>query len=196
MPEFNDSTLVVIDDTYDRERASDGRSRYGAYLAARTDQLLDDGAPMDAASFAVAAWRIASGPVMAPGYLCIRPDLAALVPVVTDNYRMMLRIEVPVRHRALAERPARLADWSAARPVWGDERWPCLTEPEPESAGRPALLVTATLLVPVPAGILTEPSACRPGPVMTREAKAAVKALAAHANAHAHLVTDLVGGTR
>ncbi|MFD9692332.1 hypothetical protein ACFWXO_41965, partial [Kitasatospora sp. NPDC059088] len=168
MPEFSDSVLAVTDDAYDRERASDGRSRYGAYLAARADQLLDDGAPMDAASFAVAAWRIATSPVMAPGYVRVRPDLAALTPTVADNYRMMLHFEVPLRHRALATRPARVQDWSAHRPVWGDERWQCLTEPDPEYPGRPALLVTATLLVSVPAEILTSPSACGPGPVMTR----------------------------
>ncbi|MEU8511610.1 hypothetical protein AB0C76_08495 [Kitasatospora sp. NPDC048722] len=196
MPEFSESVLAITDDADDRERASDGRSRYGAYLAARADQLLDDGAPMDAASFAVAAWRIATSPVMAPGYLRIRPDLAALTPVITDNYRMILRIDVPLRHRALTNRPPRTDDWSTYRPAWGDERWPRLTEPDPQISGRPALLVTATLLVPVPADILTDPSADRPGPAMTREAKAAVKALARHANDHAHLVNDLTGGTR
>lgn len=58
------------DDEYDRACASDGVSRYGAYLARYAAWFTEDGVPTtDAVRFAAAAWRIAQPPVMAPGYV-------------------------------------------------------------------------------------------------------------------------------
>ncbi|WP_030255963.1 MULTISPECIES: hypothetical protein [Streptomyces] len=75
MPQFDHSTLVIVDDTADRESASDGRSRYGAYIAQHAADFRDDGELLRPVDFAVAAWRTATSPVMAPGYVAVRPDL-------------------------------------------------------------------------------------------------------------------------
>ncbi|WP_371497652.1 hypothetical protein OG871_17045 [Kitasatospora sp. NBC_00374] len=194
MPDFGTNTLAVTDDDYDRSRASDGHSRYGAYLAQRAHLLRDGDRPLTPVEFASAAWTTATSPIMYPGYVRTRPDLADLTTVITDDYRLALRITIPLRHHALTHRPARVLDWQTQHDPWSDARWTALEAPE--QGDRPALLTTATLHLPVPERILVTPTAARPGPVMTREAKAAVRALAGYANAHAHLVADLTGGTR
>ncbi|GGQ66196.1 hypothetical protein [Kitasatospora griseola] len=180
MPEFTTRTLALIDD---KERASDGRSRYGSYLALNARHLHDDGQPLSPAAFAAAAWRIATSPVMAPGYVRIRPDLASLTVVSAedDGSSLLLRLAVPVRHQALAHRPAgRPADWAAYRSPWTEDRFARLIEPE--QLDRTALLVTAELVRPVSGRLLVDPSTARPGPRMTHEAKQVVNSLVEYAN--------------
>ena len=195
MPQFTDQTLALIDDEYDRANASDGSSRFRSYLAVNAGRLHEDGAPLSAVDFAHAVWRIATSPVMSPGYVRIRPDLAGVTLVTSgvDYDQLALRIDVPLRHRVLARRPAgRPGDWE--RDPWSSSNeWAAAIEP---GLRGPALLLTATLLVPLPEHALTAPSVARPGPAMTRQAKQTVWAIAEHANASAHLVADLAGGAR
>lgn len=63
--------LVVIDDEYDRSRASDGFSRYGAYLTKRLRVVVDHDPDVltDPVRWAAFAWCTATGPVMSPGYV-------------------------------------------------------------------------------------------------------------------------------
>ncbi|PBC77105.1 hypothetical protein BX265_1842 [Streptomyces sp. TLI_235] len=195
MPEFTTRTLALTDDKTDKARASDGRSRFGVYLANNAHLLHDSGDPLTPAEFARATWRIATAPVMAPGYVHLRPDLhnITLVAPDEDTDDLALRIEVPLRHRALATWPARMtADWQPD--PWATGRAGFTALARPDRADRTALLLTATVLVPVPAGLLTAPAGTRPGPEMTRQAKQTVTALVGHANAHAHLVNDLTAG--
>ncbi|MET9177780.1 hypothetical protein ABZX88_06080 [Kitasatospora aureofaciens] len=194
MPQFTDGTLAVIDDIHDREHASDGYSRYGAYLAHRAHRFHSDGVPLTAAEFAVEAWTTATGPVMSPAYAAVRPDLLAVTAHLGDDDGMFLRIDVPLRHAALTHRPdRRLADWtpdlrSTDRGPYRRLYWP--------DTNRAALVTTASLIIPVPAHELIWPTTTHPGSTLTREAKDAVRMLAIWANSHAHLVTDLNGGTR
>jgi len=58
-----------IDEAYDRLRASDGLSRYGAYLADRLDQADTEDDLRDAATWTAWCWRVATPPVMRPGYV-------------------------------------------------------------------------------------------------------------------------------
>ncbi|MDH6126897.1 hypothetical protein [Kitasatospora sp. GP82] len=196
MAQFTHSTLAIADDFYDRARASDGTSRYGAYLAQNAHLLHDYGHPVTPAGFASAAWFIATSPVMSPGYVRTRPDLTAITVVSAgeDGLDIALRIDVPLHHGTLAHWPARTLDWQTDRNGWTDSTWKRVAEPD--LTDRPALLVTATLLVPVPAALLVTPTAARPGRTMTREAKQTVKALVQPANANAHLVDELTGDYR
>jgi len=63
-----------IDREHDRAAASDGVSRYGAYLRDHAG-LFDpwgeapDGVTADPVEFAIAAFTIATGPIMSPGYV-------------------------------------------------------------------------------------------------------------------------------
>ncbi|MFD7729545.1 hypothetical protein ACFV6F_04040 [Kitasatospora phosalacinea] len=194
MPEFNSSTLAFTDDVADRRDASDGHSRFGAYLGYSANLLHDEGEPLSAREFAFAAWQTATGPVMSPGYVRIRPDLHSLTLVSygEDLDRIALRVDVPLRHHHLAARPDhRLSDWQ--RDVWATDGAFTALE-EPRATGRSALLVTATLLLPVPEHLLVAPTVAVPGWEMTAQAKQVVGALVAWANTNAHLVNGLTVG--
>jgi hypothetical protein len=67
---------IDLDD--DRAYASDGQSRYGAYVrdhARLFDPWQDapDGVTTDPVEFAVAAFRVATGPIMSPGFVRWHP---------------------------------------------------------------------------------------------------------------------------
>lgn len=72
-----------IDDEYDRQMASDGRSRFAAYVrrAAATAEWADcwngswDDDAVRAVRFASEAWRLATTPVMSPGYVRCHPRI-------------------------------------------------------------------------------------------------------------------------
>ncbi|MFF7452907.1 hypothetical protein [Kitasatospora sp. NPDC008115] len=196
MPDFDRFTLAIVDDIRDREQASDGRSRFGAYIAQHADDFHDNGEPLRPVEFAAVAWSVATFPVMSPGYVNVRPDVQPLTVHRDYDGRAVLGAKVGLRHHGLAHRPTgRPLDWE--RDPWGrhDDPWPVLVGPE--LTDRPAVLVAATVLVPIPDGILLQPTAARPGRTLTREAKTVVAALTAHANTHlAPLVNDLLGGGR
>ncbi len=67
-----------VDEDWDRSCASDNVSRYGAYLRSHTE-LFDpwreatDGITEDPGEFAIAAFQVACGPIMSPGYVCWHP---------------------------------------------------------------------------------------------------------------------------
>jgi hypothetical protein len=71
-----------VDADWDRSQASDGVSRYDAYLRIRSHaeefapwhgEDAPDGITRDAGEFAVAAFRVATGPIMSPGYVGWHP---------------------------------------------------------------------------------------------------------------------------
>ncbi|MFF7634265.1 hypothetical protein ACFZB9_14080 [Kitasatospora sp. NPDC008050] len=195
MPEFSTNTLALTDDAYDRENASNGNSRYGAYLDQHAHWFNEDGHPLEVGEFAIAAWRVATSPVMSPGYVRIRPDLASITPHLTDDRDLFLRVEVPLRQTALVSRPAGLADWTRERPApWDTGIW--LTLVEPYQLGRPALLATAALLLPVPHEDLIEPAATGPGRLLLIEAKDTVHTLLRVLNDCAWIINDLTGAVR
>jgi hypothetical protein len=80
----NGTELLVcwIDPDYDRATASDGQSRYGAYVRSHA-RLFDpwqdapDGVTTDPVEFAIAAFLVATGPIMSPGYVCWHPRVCA-----------------------------------------------------------------------------------------------------------------------
>lgn len=194
MPQFDHSTLVIVDDIADRRDASDGRSRYGAYIAHHAGHFHEDGDPLRPTEFAAAAWRIATSPVMAPGYVAVRPDIDRVEVYVDHDGGVQLCAKIGLRHGALARRPTgHPLDWERA--PWSRPGEPRPALAAPERTDRPAVLVTATVLLPIPDTILTTPTTAGPGRTLTDEAKTVVAALARHANTHlAPLVADLVGG--
>ena len=67
MTDWHADKLVVVNDAYDREYASGGHSRYGAYLRQNASLFKsawsDQPEPIeDPAEFAVHAWQIATAP--------------------------------------------------------------------------------------------------------------------------------------
>lgn len=73
------SAAVWIDADYDREHATGGHSRYGAYVRDRLGSFAEcwDGSYDDPAEvqFAATAWRVATGPIMVPGYVRCHPRI-------------------------------------------------------------------------------------------------------------------------
>lgn len=179
------TTLALVDDDYDRANASDGHSRYGAYLAQHPrDFEAWDPEPLSPSEFAVAAWRIATSPIMSPGYVRTRPDLAGITAsYATDGPGLVLTVSVPLLHRDLTARlPFEWRDWTSI-PSYGasDPYTSCILPNDLY----PAVLATAEVRVPVPEALLPVPKHTR-GPGLLADAREAVFTLA-------ELVNDKAG---
>jgi hypothetical protein len=164
------SAAFWVDRGYDREHASDGISRYGAYLreAAFKPWTDDD----QATEWAVFAWQRATGPVMSPGYVRYHPQVlgaqlersgwdGSLVAGVT------LVSAWPEQLTAALARSVRLGDQEAYWQDWPTERLGgdsvSYHEPsEADVAARPYLLTTLSLQFTVPAAALPQPPATSP----------------------------------
>ena len=160
------SAAFWIDRDYDREYASDGISRYGAYLREVTfEPWTDDD---QAVEWAVFAWRRATGPVMSPGYVRYHPRVLA-AQLERSSWDGSLAAAVTL----ISSRPQELKTAQACRLKLGDRQaywqdWPieCLGDTvsyhEPSDAdvaARPYLLATVSLQFTVPSAALPEPPA-------------------------------------
>ncbi|WP_051970649.1 hypothetical protein [Kitasatospora azatica] len=185
MTEFTSHTLALCDEY--------ARKRYGNYLAQHRRDFVLDGEPLPPGHFAAVAWRIATSPVMAPGYVRLRPDVDGIYTTFTDDGELLLSIDVPLRHRVLANRPrVEFSDWWQQRTYCDDGRFTDLIEPE-ELRGRPALLLTAAIVVPVPEDLLPRPTTTQ-GAELIAQAKEAVHTLVDLVNTQAKAVNELAAG--
>ena len=179
-----------IDEDYDRENASDGVSRYGAYvrrsgaLAECWDGTWDD-PQARRARFAEAAWETATTPVMSPGFVRRHPRvISAAVQVNAWDATLAGAVQV------VAPWPQALASsrkWQ--RGTWWQD-WPmetlggrCWREPsDRELAGHAYLMASAWLVFPLHStGLPWAPSG--PGDHVEATARAAVAALVLAMNA-------------
>ena len=137
--------LVWVDRAHDRSAASNGVSRYQAYLEAR-EEMFKDAEPI---GYAAAAWTVATSPVMTPGYVEWRPDLHTVTVQHDDDGRLVAVLKARLPHRPLLRHGllsdlGKLADWQRER------AWSAVGEGyayfEPR-ADRDALLITARLVV-------------------------------------------------
>lgn len=155
-----------VDSGYDRDYASDGVSRFGAYLRdAAFEPWTDDDQAVEWAAF---VWRRATGPVMSPGYVRHHPrilaaqlersswdgSLAAAVSLVSPR---PAEFKTPLaRLVTLGGKDAYWQDWPTER-LGGTTRF---FEPgEADVAARPYLLATASLHFTVSPAGLPEPPA-------------------------------------
>ncbi|MFJ1581581.1 hypothetical protein [Streptomyces sp. NPDC088182] len=182
--------VARIDDEYDRDTASDRISRYGAYLDRHVGEFHEYGepnTPLPAAEFAAAAWRVATAPIMSPGYVRLRPDIAGVDCGFTDDGQLMLVVSVPVPHSALSARvPYAWRDWERAPYGFTDGPFHRLVEPE-----GPALLMTAEIRIVVNG--LPVPSHVR-GAGLLDDARTAVAFLVHHLNDAARPVVEVPTG--
>ncbi|WP_250000264.1 hypothetical protein [Actinoplanes sp. M2I2] len=102
-----------IDHDYDRDYASDGRSRYEHYLRDAAGAFDEIWANDPSVEFAAAAWRIANGPIMAPGLVRHHPQIVEASALRSDwNSRMLgsVRLVAPCP-RQLAELRTPAGGW-------------------------------------------------------------------------------------
>jgi hypothetical protein len=161
------SNAFWVDRDYDREYASDGISRYGAYLRhAAFEPWTDHDQQVE---WAVFAWQRATGPVMSPGYVRHHPRvLAAQLERSGWDGGLVANVTLvsawPEQLTAALVKAVRLGGREA---YWQD--WPTeylggditrYHEPsEADVAARPYLLTTISLQFTVPSAALPQPPA-------------------------------------
>jgi hypothetical protein len=170
-----------IDEDYDNANASDGVSRYGAYVRNSVSQFAEcwDGTWDDPQSlrvdFATTAWRVATGPVMAPGYVRFHSRIldARLERNNWDGSMTAAVILAAPWPRPLAsshewQRGARWRDWPVMRNFGTDDV--TYNDPTEQELTRSAYaMASVRLAFPVPdSGLPTPPS----GPADALEATA------------------------
>lgn len=196
MNAWTPETIARTDEEHDRARASNGSSRLGSYLDDRLDSFHEWDeplTPLSAEEFAVAAWEVATSPMMSPGYVRTRADVG-MVRVLRreDGEGLLVSVAVPVRHSGLKVRlPFAWRDWERNRyGVGDDDDYPQLVGPEDD--GRPSVLVTAEVRAPL-VGALHTPTATR-GAELHADAKAALRLLVDQVNAAAGPIVATMSG--
>jgi hypothetical protein len=193
------TALVRVAEDHDREMSDSNaplESRYGSYLAQHLDDLWEEDRT-DPKAFLVWAWRIATGPVMSPGYVQIRPDISAVRLAQSESDgRLLVEVGTPVGHGQLAQGvrpPYTMRDWESDPYSYSSDGPQRLQAPKDES--RPALLLSAVLRLPADDWTLYQPT----GKWMAEElliddAKRAVAAAVEHINSDAwHRIAKLIG---
>jgi hypothetical protein len=175
-----------IDDHQDQNLASDGKSRYGAYLRDKRQRFFHNGpdSPLtvDPVEFAVSAWSVATPPIMSPGYVTGHPRIQDTTIHWDDEHRAALAVEIavpapPITHRL----PSRWSGW-VQDSGWGP-RWR-----DPDDNDHLTVLSTVTIRVPLNPNLLPDPTYTS-GIPDTACAKIAVAALCRTVNAE---LTDLL----
>lgn len=92
-----------IDDHQDQSLASDRKSRYGAYLRDKRRLFFHNGPDSpptaDPVEFAVAAWSVATPPIMSPGYVSSHPRSRRPRSIGTTTTVLRSRSRSPSRRR-------------------------------------------------------------------------------------------------
>ncbi|MEW6472917.1 MAG: hypothetical protein AB1679_11650 [Actinomycetota bacterium] len=138
--------LVVIDEGYDKRRASDKFSRFGRYLAMRLPAVAhaDPDVLTNRIRWAAFAWAAATPPVMSPGYLRWNDPVEDIELNWDDG---QLAADIVIR----MESPARLVGWQG----WQRDRHGHLVEPWPAdrvALNRLSLRTVLDVVLPDPPG--------------------------------------------
>lgn len=146
-----------LDYHYDRDQASDCRSRFGSYLNSRSrtfQSIIDDDREDPSVDFTAAVWKIATGPVMVPGFVRF-PHRVLAASVTRSDWDGEALIDVTLRTP-----PAQVL-WNVSTPGGRYFRdWPVdwtghyTGISEKDVAESPFLVTSAQVLIPVPAGTL------------------------------------------
>lgn len=178
--------VVTVDESYDRGYASDGISRFGAYVRQRAHLFVDDWEPLSPVTFACTVWSIATGPVMAPGYVRVRQEMT--VRCTHGEEPGVLIAEVGVRLPWPSGIRGEMRGWyfgQLSQP-WDDGE-PMLVDPPDD---RPTLLIGASVRVPIAEKLLPTPS--RFAALDVGVAKRAVAVVCRRVNEQAGPVVELL----
>ncbi|TDB79673.1 hypothetical protein E1264_35200 [Actinomadura sp. KC216] len=172
--------IFTFDDTDDRDRASDGVSRYGVYLRRYTKLFApcdgDGAVTADPGEFAAAAWQVATSPTMAPPYLDWTAERLQSVTFTHSEHdaALIARVQVAVPRPAALADTRLFADWDRG------DRWNrgYHVPDDAAMARRPAMLTSTLLLFHIPAADLYAPRFA-PDRLTVTDAKASLSWLAA-----------------
>ncbi|MEU8347685.1 hypothetical protein AB0C74_38810 [Spirillospora sp. NPDC048832] len=187
-----------IERTYDAEMASDGESRYGHYAreAFSTDHYawdLDEDEDRRRA-FAATAWRAATGPVMAPGYVRYH-RLISGASVARSHWDGTLTASVDLRTPPPAGL-AKMTRWQGWPTELGEEGYIPVEPSEQQVARRSAIcdgyaLTTVTLAFALHDVALPALPSAPDSPAVARTAAVAVGSLVGALN---DVVTPVIDG--
>jgi hypothetical protein len=186
--------LCRVDEDWDRSRASDGVSRFGAYLRSHTE-LFDPwreapgGITEDPGEFATAAFRVACGPIMSPGYVGWHPRVL--------DHRVSYGDDPDPARLILTTTLATFLPMCLGSPWWSWTTYLGRDWSEPDER-RHAALASLLLRWPLQVATLPRPDRpARPGYPNLADAKASVRALVAEFNRTAGpVLAKLEGGAR
>jgi hypothetical protein len=183
------------DDDYDHTHASNGVSRYGAYLAQYAYLFTDDDdqPTTDPELFAGAAWKVAHHPTMAPGYVRTHGRVQTTSVHWDDESHPAVCVEL-----AVSSAPEAACFTFPWRRWTRDEAGHWLA---PENYARPNALTVLRIALPLTGVTLPSPRYRdgRPGRPDTATAKQAVQTLCRMLNAPLAYVLafdPLTGGTQ
>lgn len=167
--------VFATDDEYDRIYASNGVSRYSAYLAQYAALFKDGDDPTtDVGRFAGVAWRIALSPIMSPGYVRAHGRVQRVEIRWDEEQRLAACVDL-----AVSSAP------EAAGLAYPWRRWVCDDGGrwhEPDDFAHPTALTILRVAVPLAGVPLPDPRYRRDVPD-TRAAKQAVRAICVTVNA-------------
>lgn len=140
-----------VDEEGDRAGASDGESRFGAYL--RRGDSRFEWAGVDRALFAAAALEMALPPVMSPGYVLSHSRVRGVEMRQDGEGRLAYAVTLVSASPAGLERECGLrSGWARESAGFGGPVWA-----EPERCDRAVVLPLLVVLVPVRAEVLPVP---------------------------------------
>jgi hypothetical protein len=168
-----DRMAFTVDETYDRDYGSGGRSRFGAYLRLNAGLFRDGGEmTIESRRFALSAWQIAQSPIMAPGYVLRHARVLGTEEHWDDEGRAALTVHVATPLPASVEWAITGWRWRGWEHVgYSDPRWV-----QPYDNDRPAAFTVVALRIPLPAAALPTPR-YRDGIAAVATAKRAVGAV-------------------
>lgn len=180
--------VFTLRDVYDFSHASDGQSRYRAYLAqnVRRFRFGGDKLTTEPTEFAAAAFVIASPPIMSPPYVGTHPRVMHATPQWDTNRRcaMQLNLAVPLAEQIADQLPAHFGVWGRG-PSSGRYY-------APEDNDEPTACARLAIRIPLPVDLLPRPTYTHDGVADVDTAKRAIRAICTHANSIlTHLIIKL-----
>jgi hypothetical protein len=199
LPPVSSATAFWIDHEYDRDKASDGISRYGAYIRQRISTSFAacwNGTPGDSGRerFAAAVWRTATSSVMVPGYVRRHPRITGAQVERNEwdgSLTGIVELIIPWPDALASSREWRPGQWWQdwpTEPSFGTGR-EVYTEPTGEALTKhPYLMASAALAFPLhPQALPAAPTGPRDD--LEGKARRAVAALVTELN---HVITPVI----
>ena len=184
---MNTDEVFTLRDVYDYTHASDGQSRYRAYLAqyACRFRYVGEDLTKEPTEFAAAAFVIASPPIMSPPYIGTHPRVLHATPRWDMDHRCALHLELatPLAEHVVDQLPRHFGGWKRDH---SSGRYY-----SPEDHDEPTACAQLAIRIPLRVDLLPEPTYTPGGVADVDTAKRALRAMCTHVNS---LLTHMIVG--